>query len=138
MHLTNEELADAEKLLARMEKNARAWRWARFVLLGMGIILLSVVVWEFVFWQTVLNTAIPIEPGNAVTAADLLRERHTVTNICMHFAVAIFHAVLVACLLSIALGHWNKGKRDSLLVKLARSYVDGQRPSAEKPGVERP
>jgi len=64
---------------------------------------------------------------------NLLLERWTVMSFCVLYVVAASQAYLAAWLMSASIVNWNKGRRNRLLIKLARSYIEGQRPSAHKP-----
>lgn len=80
-------------------------------------------------WQSTIPTA----PGDKVDAFDLLMARNVIVYFCMFYGVAILQACMAASLVCHALGNWNKGNRDGLLIKLARSCVELQRPKTEQP-----
>ena len=125
MPLTHDELADIDKLLGRMEKKARSWRIFRWVFLGAGLLFAGQAVWIF----TLLKTTISPEFSNTVSNFDLLLEQSRAKGFCIGYVLAIFLTGLSSWILVTALANWNKGRKDGLLIKLARSYVDEQQPS---------
>ena len=127
MTLTGEELADIDKLLARMEKNARAWRFCRWFLIGAGLLLVGMALWVLTLAESCWKTPILTEPGHNVTGADLLFERLTAMGFCVLYVIAIFQGFFGVCVVLSILLRWNKGRRDALLIKLARSYIEAQR-----------
>ncbi|MCD4823040.1 MAG: hypothetical protein K8S55_00395 [Phycisphaerae bacterium] len=112
MSLTHDELTDIDKLLGRMEKKARSWRIFRWILLGAGLLFAGQAVWMF----NLLKTAISPE--------------FSTRSFCIGYVLAIFLTGLGSWLLTVTLIAWNKGRNEGLLIKLAKSYVDEQRPIA--------
>ena len=69
MLLTHKELADIDKLLGRMEKNARVWRFARWILIAAALFSLGMAVWAFTIAQSCCNTPTLAEPSENVIGA---------------------------------------------------------------------
>ena len=95
MPLTNEELAAIDKLLGRIEKNARAWRFTRWLFLGFGLLSAGLAFWLFWVWGTGWMAAIPSEPSNNVTSVNVLVERCLVMGLCVGYVSAMFLARII-------------------------------------------
>jgi len=124
MPLTTDDLADIEKMLGRIEKNAEPWQFTRWVLLLFGILFVGLACWSFTIAQTFWTQEIPKEH---VTGTDLYWERNNTMMFCACYMNSILSGVLGFSALCCSIPNWSKGKRDGLLVKLARSYVEEQR-----------
>jgi hypothetical protein len=125
MPLAKEELAEVDKLLGQMEKNARAWRFTRWLLIGCGLLTIGLAVWLFMLGVSILKSAIPVEPSSSVSSVDLLMPM----MFCQAYTLGIILGCFGVSVLCSSLVNWNKGRKDGLLIKLVRSYVEGQRPN---------
>ena len=126
MPLTNEELAEADKQLTRMEKKAKTWRIERWVNLLGGLGFAGTAIFLFHYVWTGWNSEFPGVPTGKISGIDSV-------FLWMLNIMAIIHVSLAVRFVGYAVNNWNKGKRDYLLARLARSYVESQRSGNESP-----
>jgi hypothetical protein len=153
MPFTQEEMARAGKLLDRLEKNAKSWRKARWLVLGAGIVTLGVAIWGLVMvqgmiqedWGRIVAHAPSTQPQNLVMRAELetemlgLRFDTLVQQIFwLDFVGFMAMGALGAGSICVAIGNWNKNTRDRLFVGMARAYLEQQKGpgGGPRPGSE--
>lgn len=130
MPLTNEELAEVDKLLGRMEKNAKKWRVQRWISMVIALLILGMGCWTIMLAMTVLPKN-PDDPFKTVTHLDLANDRMWLSIFCSGLVNGMIVTLTGVGGLIYTLGNWNKGKKDRLLAKLARSYVESLRSGNE-------
>ena len=119
MNLTPEEMAELEKMIVRMGKKAREWRWSRWIQLLIAVVNLAMGVWLAGTWME-LNTTVPKDPGAAVVQMDLwMSQQSTFVG-----AGGLFLVGLGASQAGWALGHWRKSDRESLLANVLRCWME--------------
>ena len=128
MPLTHDEMTDLDKMLARMEKNAKAWVFMRWLCLACGVGLLGMGAW---LWQqqTKAWSGLTPDDNGPVDALDLMLANILLMHCFVCYVLALTHAGLGGCVVAGTLARWRKGKRDRLLVKMARSWMESQRPA---------
>jgi len=126
MPMTENELADLDKLLRRMEKNAKAWIWARWMVIVLGLLILGFGAWLLIRMPDVWRAGMPKDFGTHVDAFELLWARHSAIYICLSLAAGLVQVALGGIILTSSLGRWRKGRNDRLLVKMARAWLESQ------------
>jgi hypothetical protein len=135
MPFTKEELAQAEKLLARMEKDARSWAWARWLLIANGVVFLGASAWfnstieqiNTAQFENLSRLAATTRPGFTVLPIDLMQ----VQTVSVMYTMLLILTLLASASIVAGVIGWRKGRRDLLWVKIARSYL--QQSQAENP-----
>jgi len=133
MPLTSEELAGIDKVLGRIEKKARPWRTCRWFLVPLGLFTTGLGFYALMSAQRCWEALTFTEAGHNVTHAELLERIMVLGFFCKLYVAGTIVGLTGIAALAIALENWNKARRDGLLVKLARSFVEEQRHSDEGP-----
>ena len=128
MPMTENELADLDKLLRRMEKNAKAWTYTRWLVVVLGLIFLGGVAWLMVKQPAFFPTLMPKDSNSPVTAFDGWSARDTAMVCCVVWTAWVFQLSLGGIMLTSSLCHWRKGQNDRLLVKMAQAWLESQSP----------
>jgi hypothetical protein len=129
MSLTHDEMTAIDNILTRTEKNARAWRFTRWLAVGGGLLLVGQGIWLFIAAMEHFRSAMGGETGSEANVLDGMLFSQGYTNA---FVLFCGGALLAAS----AWAHWRKGERDCLLVKMARIWLESQQavPSSD-PGA---
>ncbi len=127
MPMTENELADLDTLLLRLEKKAKAWTWGRWMIVVMGLLLLGLAAWALTMqvphaWRAGMQKDV----GTHVGAFELLWARNSAVYICLSLGAVVFYGALGGILLTSSLCRWRKGRNDLLLVKMARAWLESQ------------
>ena len=125
MPLTRDEAVELDKLLAQLDKRNRGWWLTRWVVLVMGLMWVVLTLWIFgSAWQTARTLiALPNNPTAAASALDVVLVSNSAMNVCFHVIIGFWTIQVSVWLIGFALGNWRKGRRDELLIKLARSCM---------------
>ena len=140
MSLTDEELDYAEKLLNRMEKKARTWKYMRWLVLlasvgGMGGGVYGTTV--TLEWQRKPLSGLDFPDGAAgntspVTRSELRSELALIQLQCNLFCQFFWTSQVLSVggvvIMIATTASWNKGKRDALVAKIARTCILEKRP----------
>ena len=119
MPMTQDELVDLDKLLCRMMKEARGWRFMRWFGLVMGIFLIGLTVLQL---STLWNFVEIKDANEPVNASDLI----LVKALCLCAPAAIFTMATGMGVVIYSLTRWRKGRRDVLLIRMAQSWLESQ------------
>ena len=125
MPLTNEEVAQIEKLLAQMEKNARATRRLRWFFVGLGVAMIGGGMWVINLFVHVMTE--PFVSSLPTTPQELEHQRMLtviLTLVIVPAMIMFWHAGSI-----IVHGFTAPSKSDLLLIKLAKGYMESQRPA---------
>ncbi len=127
MPMTENELADLDKLLLRLEKKAKGWTWGRWMNVVLSFLLLGVAAWILTMqvpdaWRAMTSRDF-IAPINA---SDLWRARGSTMYLCLGYGLAAFFGLCGGIAMTHTLCHWRKGHHDLLLVKMARAWLESQ------------
>ncbi len=128
MPMTHDERADLDKLLRRMEKKAKAWTFARWMVIVLGLCFLGSGAWLLLKLPHAWVAGIPKDFSAPVGAFELLWARHSAIYICLSLAAGLVQVVLGGITLTSSLCRWRKGRNDRLLVKMARAWLESQQP----------
>jgi len=126
MQLTSEELDGIERLLARREKVARYWRHGRWIALAGGLWLIGMAVYLYTIAMKSWWLAIPADTESARYGVTSLHVSCAMSY-ASTFTAAVLQFTMGAFLVASGLAHWNRGRDNLLLIKLARCFVDSQR-----------
>ncbi len=124
--MTENELTDLDKLLLRREKIAKAWTFARWMNVVLGLLVLGCGVWLLMKAPDAWRAEVTRDVSTPVDAFDLMSTRNSTIYCCLLWVVGIFHGTLGGILVASSLCHWRKGHHDLLLVKMARAWVESQ------------
>ncbi|MBI5725204.1 MAG: hypothetical protein HZA50_14690 [Planctomycetes bacterium] len=153
MALTGKELADVDKLLGRMEKNTRKWKFNFCIRLFFGMAFGALSAWlgfeSYKFDKdailsgmenppsiTVPSSMPASNPKSTVIHLDTFNRITIQSKIVYMRLAAHAHTLMMICslmagfLIGASIHLLIKEKRDLLLIKLARSYLETQRPGA--------
>jgi len=128
MPMTKDELADLDKLLRRMEKKAKAWTWARWIPVVLGLLILGCGAWLLLKLPHAWVAGISKDSSKPVDASDLMFARLSTIYVCLLLAAGLVQVVLGGIMLTSSLCRWRKGHHDLLLVKMARAWLESQQP----------
>ena len=148
MSLTNEELAELEKLLTQRRRAAWDWKFGRWVIVVGGLFFLLTAaymsVWQwprtFQAWEELgrIPWSHPVHRVDLEILelrGDLQTAKWEVLTLCKMQFYVLSSAMIGSFLLASGLAHWRKDKRDVLLIKMAQTYLEEQR--AKLPGAVR-
>jgi len=124
--MTEDELGELDKLLLRMDKKAKAWTWARWLPVVLGLIFLGGGAWLMVKQPAFFPTLMPKDSNSPVTAFDGWSASNTAIACCVVWTAWVFQLSLGGIMLTSSLCHWRKGHHDLLLVKMARAWLESQ------------
>ena len=128
MPMTENELADLDKLLLRMEKKAKAWTYARWMVIVLGLLILGCGAWLLLKLPDAWVAGLPKDVIAPVGGFELLWARHSAIYICLLLGSGLVQVVLGGIALTSSLCRWRKGQNDRLLVKMARAWLESQSP----------
>ncbi len=128
MPMTPDELVRLDKLLCRLDRNARAWSVTRWIITVFGLVFVGLGMWHFMMLPKGWHDLIPQVDG-IVDTYSLMSANEAVLNYCLLWAMSVINAVLGGFLMASALCRWRKGHQDGLLLKMARSWLESQVPA---------
>jgi len=125
MPMTENELGELDKLLRRMEKNAKAWTYTRWLSVVLGLLFLGLgAEWLLMKLPDAQRALMPRDFSAPVDAFDLLSTINSAIDICMLWALGLFQVAIGVNLLTSILCRWRKGHHDLLLAKMARTWLE--------------
>jgi hypothetical protein len=126
--MKQDELVGLDKLLLRMEKNAKAWTYTRWLSVVFGLLFLVGGAWLLMKLPDAQRAGIPKDFSAPVDAFGLMVARQSAIDFCMLWALGLFQVAFGVNLLTSILCRWRKGHHDRLLVKMARAWLESQKP----------
>jgi hypothetical protein len=132
MELTDDDLAEAEKLLAKVERNARAEEYCRWLYLITGVTFLWAGVWLYGNTAELakdVDYAPPTTTGSAnqVTQAELVMARRLDREYLLDIVLSWVALWGGMSMLGLFLSRWGNPKKHILLAKLARCHLQSLR-----------
>jgi len=131
MPLTDDEMSETGKLLTRMEKNARPWRYTRWLGVVFGPVMFACGVWSLKMSLDGANSMLLSELPKSYGPADIRMDQMLLLNSSIAFAGGMILIFIGIQLAGWAVGNWRRHKRDCLLIKLAWSYLEDRQSRPE-------
>ena len=128
MPMTENDLADLDKLFRRMEKNAKAWTVGRWIEVVFGLLFLGGGAWLLVEQPVFLPALLPRDFSKPVDTLSLMLAQGSAISYCLVWAACMIQLYFGSTLLISSLARWNKGRNDRLLVKMGRAWLESQQP----------
>ena len=115
-------------MLAHMEKDAKSWRSTRWVVVLMAGVCVIAGLWMGSGTVDRFQRAFTAESAGApVTGLDLAVSSVDLVGLLTFWAGWVFLLALGGVLLVHTLSKWHKGRREEMLIKMARSWVESQK-----------
>lgn len=130
MSLSQDNRDYAQRLIRRYEKDAKSWRWWRWLGLAIAVFYMAALIggdrWVSRKFAAAHQDASLLKPDAPVTAADLDRrlehhvgllwfERRHQNTILLNMLVPLF-------LIAYTISHWNRHKRSALIAALLKEH----------------
>jgi len=129
MPMTEDELAELDKLLLRLDKNAKALKYTRWLEVVMGLVFLGFGAWSLMKLPDDYMAGIPKDFSAPVDAFAICSARISAIDFCTVLVTGLFYWAIGVFLLVGILCRWRKGHNDRLLVKMARAWLELQKPA---------
>jgi hypothetical protein len=117
MPLSEKEVTDIERLLARIGRNAKAWKFTRWIGIVFGPVMIALAIWLFSITQN--DIADGVEKNIARIQAEMSYKL---------YLLAFVNVFIGIQLTGFSLFNWGKWKKDALLVRLAQACLETNKP----------
>ena len=126
MPMTENELADLERYLQRVEKIAKTWRYNRWIAVGAAFFTLAMAAWVMMLHARAYKDFVLRDFGKVPDAVEFRLTMQAAMAINSLYVFAFAFGLLGAVGLASSLCRWNKERNDLLLVKMSRAWVESQ------------